>query len=196
MGRGSVVDDRTGGQNTTAALLARVQAGDARARAALVARMEPLLRRFARARVPPALRHQEDTGDLIQRTWLRVLEKLPMISPREPGAFFAYLRTVLINALRETLRRDGRSPIAAGVDIDTVAAVPDASVSVDDWLEYERSLERLDPPTRALVLMRYEFGMSFGEIGAELGEPADTVRMRLHRAMARLAGAVGDAGAG
>jgi RNA polymerase sigma-70 factor (ECF subfamily) len=190
------VDDRTGGQNTTAALLVRVQAGDARARAALVARMEPLLRRFARARVPPALRHQEDTGDLIQRTWLRVLEKLPTISPREPGAFFAYLRSVLINALREALRRDDRSPFAAGVDIDAVAAVHDTQVSVDDWLEYERSLERLDPPTRALVLMRYEFGMSFGEIGAEIGERADTVRMRLNRAMERLAGAIGDAGTG
>lgn len=182
----------TAGQNTTAVLLERVHAGDPKARAALVARVEPLLRAFARARVPQALRHAEDTGDLIQRTWLAVLERLPSIAPRERGAFFAYLRAALVNALRESLRRQARSPIDAQADPDLALALGDGAAGIEDWLEYERSLERLDPATRALVLMRYEFGMSFGEIGAELGESADTVRMRLNRAMARLAGAISD----
>ncbi len=35
--------------------------------------------------------------------------------------------------------------------------------------------------------MRYEFGMSFAEIAAELGETADGVRMKLNRAIARMA---------
>jgi DNA-directed RNA polymerase specialized sigma24 family protein len=37
--------------------------------------------------------------------------------------------------------------------------------------------------------MRFEFGMSFVEIAEELGESSDGVRMKLNRALARMAGA-------
>lgn len=177
----------TGGQNTTAALLRGAQDGDGRARAALVHRMEPLLRRFAHARLPPDLRRHEDTGDLVQRTWLRVLERLPQIRPDAPGAFFAYLRTALVNGLRESLRRDGAAPVTAGAE--WVERIPvESGLALEDCVEYERSLDRLDPGARALVLMRFEFGMSFSEIGAELDAAPDAVRMRLRRALLRMAG--------
>jgi RNA polymerase sigma-70 factor (ECF subfamily) len=178
--------------HTTAILLHRIRGGDSFARSALVARVGPLLQRFARGRVPQLLRHQQDTADLLQITWLRVLERLPEIHTESPGDFFAYLRTVLINALRETLRRQGASPvIGPGGEDDAAAsaALPAAEVEPDDWLAYEQSLQRLEPAYRALVLMRFEFGMSFAEIAAELGESADGVRMKLNRAIARLAGA-------
>ena len=60
--------DSTVGQHTTAFLLDRIRGGDARAREALVARIEPLLRRFAHGRMPQLLRHQQDTADLVQVT--------------------------------------------------------------------------------------------------------------------------------
>ncbi|MCG6118579.1 MAG: sigma-70 family RNA polymerase sigma factor [Aquimonas sp.] len=178
--------------NTTAFLLQRIRDGDSAARSALVARIGPLLQRFARGRVPQLLRHQHDTADLLQITWLRVLERLPQIRTDSPDDFFAYLRTVLINALRETLRRRGASPvIGPGGEDDAAAsaALPTAEVDPDDWLAYEQSLQRLEPAHRALVLMRFEFGMSFAEIAAELGESADGVRMKLNRAIARMASA-------
>jgi RNA polymerase sigma factor (sigma-70 family) len=179
--------------NTTAALLRRAHHGDARARADLVARVEPLLRRFAQARLPQHLRRSEDTGDLLQRTWLRTLEILPSIEPREPGAFFAYLRTALVNALRESLRRDARSPLEAR-EIDESLPFATDALPVEDWIEYEHSLARLSDAERGLVVMRFEFGMSFVEIGDELGEKADTVRVRLARTLARLAGGSRDDG--
>lgn len=37
--------------------------------------------------------------------------------------------------------------------------------------------------------MRFEFGMSFVEIADELGESHDGVRMKINRAIARMAGA-------
>lgn len=186
--------ESTATQHTTAALLGRIRGGDERARADLVARVEPLLRRFAHGRVPQLLRHQEDTADLVQLTWLKALDKLDQIEPREPGAFFAYLRTVLINALRESLRRHGRSPVVAGGDVEAVveSVLPAANVDPDDWLAYEQSLAALAPEHRGLVLMRFEFGMSFAEIAQELGESADGVRMKLNRAIARMAGAASD----
>ncbi len=60
-------------QHTTAWLLDRARGGDRGARSALVARIEPLLRRFAHGRIPQLLRHREDTGDLVQLTWAKVL---------------------------------------------------------------------------------------------------------------------------
>ncbi len=183
------MSDSTAAQHTTASLLNRVRDGDMAARTALIARVEPLLRRFAHGRVPQQLRHQEDTGDLVQLTWLKVLDRLPSIEVHEPGAFFAYLRTVLINALRDSLRREGRSPVQGdGEVVDAVAAVlPVNQTDPDDWLIWEQSLSILAPYYRGLVLMRFEFGMSFAEIGVELGESSDGVRMKLNRAIARMA---------
>ncbi len=185
------MSEATLGQHTTALLLGRIRDGDPEARVALVARIEPLLRRFAHGRVPQLLRHQEDTADLVQLTWLKVIDKLDVIEPREPGAFFAYLRTVLLNALRESLRRHGRSPIDAGSDVGEAvqSVLPAANVDPDDWVAWEQALAALSPEHRGLVLMRFEFGMSFGEIAAELGESPDGVRMKLNRALARMAGA-------
>jgi RNA polymerase sigma factor (sigma-70 family) len=133
------------------------------------------------------LRHEQDTADLVQLTWLRVLDKLDGITLSVPGDFFSYLRTVLLNALREALRRHGRSPVDARVDAEDLA-LPAEHVAPEDWLAYEQALESLPPEQRVLVLMRFEFGMSFAEIAAEYGETPDAMRMRVNRAIARIAG--------
>lgn len=178
--------------HTTAWLLDRIREGDTDARKTLIERVQPLLQRFAHGRVPRQLRPQEDTADLVQITWLKVLDKLELIDSREPGTFFAYLRAVLINALRESLRRHRRSPQAANDGVndsgdEVLASLPAANVELDDWLAWEQSLAVLSPAHRGLILMRFEFGMSFAEIGAELGESADGVRMKLNRTIARMA---------
>ena len=171
-------------EHTTAWLLGRIREGDDRARVDLVTRIEPLLRRFARGRLPARLRSQQDTADLIQLTWLKVLDKLEAIEVEEPGAFFAYLRTVLVNALRESLRRHARSPVQPAAEVELVAN----DVDLDDWLAWEQSLAVLSPEQRSLVLMRFEFGMSFLEMARELGQSPDGVRMKVNRVIARMAG--------
>lgn len=179
-------------QHTTQMLLARVRAGDSHARTQLVQRVEPLLRRFARGRLPQMLRHEQDTADLLQRTWLNVLDRLDGIALARPGDFFAYLRTVLLNALRESLRRQAVSPVRAGGDLTVHEdLLPASGAAVEDWIAYEQMLAALPDELRTLLLMRFEFGMSFAEIGAELGEAPDTVRMRVKRAIERVV-AVGD----
>lgn len=182
--------ESTAAFHTTGLLLHRIRGGDAQARAQLAARIEPLLRRFARGRIPQLLRHQQDTGDLVQTAWLRVLERIELLHTEHAGDFFAYLRAVLVNALCETLRRQGRAPVLApGGERDAAESslLPADQVPVEDWLEYEQALARLNPDCRALVLMRFEFGMSFQEIASELGESPDGVRMKLKRALARMA---------
>lgn len=180
---------------TTQLLLGAVRAGDPKARERLIARIEPLLMRFARGRVPQFLRYEQDTSDLMQSTWLRVLDRLDHIALQRPGDFFAYVRTTLVNALREALRKHGRAPLARDGSEHAGAedSLPAAGVELEDWLSYEQALARLSPEARNLVLMRFEFGMSFGEIGIELGESPDAVRMRLTRALAGMARGEGNA---
>lgn len=181
-----VVLDQSTDTSTTAVLMHRIQSGDAAAKAMLIARLQPLLRQFAHTRMPAQLRRTEDTADLVQRTWLRVLDKLQTLQPREPGALFAYLRVALINDLRDALRQQERHPmITENGDYAAMLAVDD-SVSLEDMTEYERCLHRLTPELRNLVIMRFEFGMSFPEIARELEEREDAVRMRLNRALQQI----------
>jgi RNA polymerase sigma factor (sigma-70 family) len=170
--------------NTTSILLQQIRSGNSVARAQLVARLQPLLTRFAHGRLPKLLRHEQDTLDLVQSTWLKVLDKLGQIDCPEPGMFFSYLRTVLLNGLRESLRRHARAPFDAQ---ELPENLPAADADPADWLAYEQLLQQLEPPYQMLVTMRFEFGMSFVEMADELHESADGVRMKLGRALARMA---------
>lgn len=174
-------------QHTTLFLLDRIRAGDGGARADLVRRVQPLLQRFARGRVPSLLRHEQDTADLLQLTWLKVLDKLDGIRVDEPGDFFSYLRSVLLNALREALRRQQRSPIDAAGSDAVIGNVAAESIDVADWVAYEHALAQLPEAQRVLLQMRFEFGMSFVEIAAEFDEKPDAIRMRVNRAVQRIA---------
>ncbi len=179
----------TSDSHTTAQLLNHIRDGDLGARELLIARIEPLLRNFAHGRVPQMLRHQQDTADMMQVTWLKVLDKLPNIQVHERGAFFAYLRQVLVNALRDALRAQARTPVMeSDAGENTLQSVVSAeNVSAQDWLAYEQALQKLPEESRHAVVMRFEFGMSFIEMGLELNQPPDRIRMRVTRALVQMA---------
>lgn len=81
-------------------------------------------------------------------TRVKVRGKLDSIDAREPGALFAYLRAVLINALRESLRREAAGPIASGSAlIDVVEASMPAHVDPSDWQRTSRRLRDCHPST-------------------------------------------------
>ena len=175
--------------HTTAQLLKDIRDGDLGARGRLIARIEPLLRNFAHGRVPQMLRHQQDTADMMQVTWLKVLDKLPRIQVQERGAFFAYLRQVLVNALRDALRAQARTPDIVADDGENAlqSVVSAENISAQDWLAYEQALHKLPEEFRHAVVMRFEFGMTFVEMGLELNQSPDSVRMRVSRALVLMA---------
>jgi RNA polymerase sigma factor (sigma-70 family) len=51
----------------------------------------------------------------------------------------------------------------------------------------EMALAGLRPDQRAAIVLRYEHGLSFGDIGAVLGVPEATARSHVHRARKELA---------
>ncbi len=185
---------------TTALLLTRLRAGDRLAAELLVRRVEPLLRRWAHGRLPAQLRDVSDTADLVQLALMRVLARIDRFDPAHAGAFYAYLRQTLLNALRDALRerrlqpeRDDEAvlellPAASGSALET-------ALGREGAIAYEQALQRLPPHHQALVVMRFEFGMSFPEIGAELDESADGVRIKLQRVLRKMSELLHDADA-
>src|SRR5690606_37293655 len=184
---------------STATLIGRIHAGQAQARDELFARCLPMLRRFARGRLPAGRRDLAETEDLVQLTLMRALSRLDDFQANARGAFFAYLRTVMLNAVREELRRQQRHPHADGEPDQMLAAAAcgDADAASDSVVAnaigsetlaaYEKALAELDEHQRQAVILRVEFDLSYAEIALELECPsADAARMQVTRALRRL----------
>lgn len=176
---------------TTVALLERIRGGDARAREDLYRRFAPALRAWARGRLPAAARDRLDTDDLVQISLARSLERLREFEPRRDGAFLAYLRRILINVIRDEVRRVSRLP---GRE-DLTEALPDGGPTPLDRAlgrdlldRYEEALEKLPEEDREAVILRVELGFSYPEVARAIGSPSpNAARMRIVRALMALA---------
>lgn len=176
---------------STTELLERAQQGEDAARELLFGRCRPLLRRWARGRLPGFARDLADTDDIVQTTLLRAYGNLERFEQRESGSFLAYLRTIMLNVVKEELRRHGRRPEeterldAANDGADVVLQ----NVMRQDTLDrYEQALAQLGAAQRQAVVLRLEFGLSFPELALELGSPSsNAVRMQVSRSLVQLA---------
>src|SRR5262245_8441727 len=91
-------------------LLSQARAGDRRALDVLFARYTPALRRWAHGRLPSWARDIADTDDMVQEALIRTFKRLDAFEYEAEGGLHAYLRQVLLNRIREELRRSGRRP--------------------------------------------------------------------------------------
>ncbi len=176
---------------TTALLLGRARSGDETARNRLFARYIPILTRWAHQRMPRNARDLAETGDLVQITLMRALGRLDAFEPRGEGAFLGYLRQILLNAIRDEIRRAAAraapAPLHDGIADPGPSALEEA-VGRDAMRRYEAGLARLTPAQREAVLLKVEMGFTNAEIAEALGKPSvDAVRMLLARALVDLA---------
>ena len=178
---------------STASLVRRAHGGDHDARDELIAQCVPRLKRWARGRLPNPARGPADTEDLVQTTVIRTLNRLDHIRPGGSGSFLAYMRQVLLNAIRDEIRKHGRRPGHTSLG-DGTGELTDVGGPLRDPMvvtAYEEALDTLSPALRDAVILRVEFGMTFPEIAAELGlASANTARMRVSRALVELSEAM------
>lgn len=176
---------------STAVLLQRIRGGDESARERLLARYLPLLRRWAHGRMPAKARGFADTDDLVQITLLRVLKQLERFEPRHEGAFLAYLRRILINAMRNEIARSATrgQQEEVGEDMRDPGPSPLESVLGRDMLDrYEAAFATLGEEQQEAVFMRVEMGLTYEQIAEAMDKAsANTARMICARAIARLA---------
>jgi RNA polymerase sigma-70 factor (ECF subfamily) len=176
---------------STATLLLRVREGDRDASERVMARCLPLLRSWAHGRLPHARRDVADTDDLVQVTLMRVLKHLDAFQSSGSGSLLAYMRQILLNEVRGELRkrevRGLQVPIEEQAWRDDGDSVLSHLVGAERMQAYDAAIAALPRAQQELVVMRLEFGLDYAEIGLETGASANTVRMRISRALERMA---------
>jgi RNA polymerase sigma factor (sigma-70 family) len=178
-------------RETSMTLLARAQAGDQDALNTLLDRYRPRLHRWARGRLPNWARDLADTHDLVQETLVQAFKKVEGFEVRGDGAFQAWLRQILLNRIRQEIRRASRRPAADELDTQVEDEQPsplETAVGREALGRYEDALSKLTPADREIVIARVELGQSNEEIAQAFGKPsANAARMAVERALLRLA---------
>jgi len=186
----------TASADSTQQLLHRIRAGDVAARERLLARYLPMLRRWAHGRLPAYARDLGDTDDLVQATVLRALGQLDRFEYAGDGCFLGYLRHVLLNVLRNEIRRSstrgGNAELIDTLADDGAESPLEATIGRERVRRYEAALAALPQRSQELVVMRIEFGLDYEDIADETGMSRDAIRMAIKRAVADLARTMGD----
>jgi len=174
----------------TTQLLAQARDGDRAARDRLFARFLPRLEAWSHRRLPHSARGLADTDDLVQVTLVRALNRLHAFEPQREGAFLSYLRTILLNVVREEIRRSRPLLRHEEPGEDLVAhsrSQLEVLIGAETLERYEEGLVRLSDEQREAVILRLEFGYSHAEIAEALGKPSpDAARMVIARAFMTL----------
>lgn len=173
--------------DSTLTLLERAREGDRAALERIAGRYLPELTRFAHGRLPAAARGMGDTGDLVQVAVVRMLGQIGRFKPGFRGSLGAYLRCIVLNLIRDAIRRLHRRPVTETLSPDLPA--PDADplqgmIRNENLERYEAALAGLPGDWRTAFVMRFEMGMSYREIAEDLGRPSeDAARKLVQRAL-------------
>lgn len=138
-----------------------------------------------------------DAADATQEVYVRVVRSV--LGFRAEATFGTWLHRVTVNVCATALRRRGdvraRGQVA-GATAFAVPGSPDVLASQDDTegrvaeLDQARrvaaAIADLSPDARAVVVLRDVHGLSTKEAAAVLGIKEGAVKVRLHRAHARL----------
>ena len=155
---------------------------------------EPLIEALARPAYRLAVYMSRDptlAQDIVQEAFVRVLESPN--TPRDPKAFRAYLYRVVLNLVRDHHRRQSRW---AALRIFT-APPPDPADEVQHHhrdAALARAMRRLDRAQREAVYLRFFEDASYEEIGRMLSRREASVRVLVHRALAKLRESLGQDG--
>lgn len=181
---------RTPPEDTTS-LIHRAQTGDETALEELCARYHPRLFRWATGRLPSKARSLIDTSDVVQDTLVKTIRGIGDFKVHSPGAFPAYLRTAILNRIKDELRRAVVKPEIGSLDgreEDDSPSPLEQIIGKDQIDQYEHALGLLEKDDQAAIFLRIELEMSYPDLAEALDKPSpDAARMAVNRALVRLA---------
>jgi len=169
-------------------LIRRAQAGDVRAFEALVQAHIPRLRRFAKS----FAHGSSDADDLAQEALIKIYRSLR--SYRFESSFATWMYRVTKNAFMDAWRHNAsldRAASAAGIDWAGDAHAPAPDVVLLQAEKRERlwsAIRSVSAEFRSVLVLCDVEGMSMSEVAAIEKLPEGTVKSRLHRGRAQLAG--------
>lgn len=152
----------------------RAQAGDDRARSALLSKMEPMLRGYFIKRIGK----QTEVDDLVQNTLLRVHKGLEDLE--KPGSLKSFAMKAALFELQDYYR--GRYDMKERLynpEMPPDQSDPDRSGG--DRIDVERALEALSPKARRIMELR-EYGYRYREIAQMIDTTEAAIKMQVKRA--------------
>ena len=130
-------------------------------------------------------RNRHAAEDAVQSTFLTAIEAKDSWDAARP--LLPWLLGLLANRVRENRRRDARAPEAERVTVAAGERDPAELAEHGEFgVAFRAALQRIAEPFRTALERHLVHGHAAHEIAAELGVPAGTVRMRLHRGLDQL----------
>jgi RNA polymerase sigma-70 factor, ECF subfamily len=169
-------------KTSTAELLAAVAAGDREALKSVYRAHSARLFGIALA----ILRDRPAAADALQEAFVRIWQRARRFAPAR-GDADAWLASVVRHAALDIARGRGReatSDDSRGPPVDPDAL--DALAATEPGTRLRDSLRRLEPKSRAAVVLGFVHGLSYGELTTRLNEPAGTARTMARRGLASI----------
>jgi RNA polymerase sigma-70 factor, ECF subfamily len=139
------------------------------------------------------LGRRDGVDDLVQETWLRVLERGSSYdghSRFEPW-LFRVARNLAVDAMRKrrTLSLDAADDDDGRVPPSPASNEPSPytlAARTEDAQRLAHSLQTLEPVYREVLVLRFQEDLSLQEISAIVGAPVSTIASRIYRGLATL----------
>jgi RNA polymerase sigma-70 factor (ECF subfamily) len=142
-----------------------------------------------------------EIDDIVQEVVLDVLRYGPRFRVANRAQFRALVARIAANVIRDEHRwqsarcrgfsRERPMPSSSVLVLDPAVATPQrppSAAAADEHRAWVRlALEFMEPEDRRVILLREWEQLQFDEIGARMGLPGNTARMRYKRALPRLA---------
>ncbi len=167
--------------------------GNDAALAVLIDRYMPSVYNYARRMCGNDTEAQDIAQDALVKVWINIKK-----FNNERASFKTWLWRIVRNTTFDSLRKHAHAhtPFSnfdteeGNTIIDTASdELPmqdELFAQAEDAEMLEKALQKLSPPARDMLLLRYKESMTFEEIGATLGEPTNTVKSRHRRALESL----------
>ena len=163
------------------------------------------VRRIVRFRMGPELRHQLESMDLVQEALFEAVKDLEDFRYSSEGDFLRWLSSIVENTIRDNVdrmhaaKRDVRRQISLdrlasptnhpGLDahIPVATTTPSVVLSLrEDLDKLEKSMDKLKPQYREVLVLAKIEGLSCKEIAARQNKNPAAVAMSLSRAIVAL----------
>jgi RNA polymerase sigma factor (sigma-70 family) len=184
----------------TVELILKARTGDSASIEALLQRCLPALKRRAHNQLPSYARGYMDTDDLVQEAALKVIQHLDTFEPRFVGAMQAYLVQLVINRIRDEVRRVSRRGVSMELPEDAPAnerSPLELAIAAQTYERYREALRSLNSRDRQIAVARVELQWTPAEIAEHFRfRTYDGARMATSRALERLADHLKIAGIG
>lgn len=143
------------------------------------------------------LRHRDESEELTQAVFVRVVDQFSRGKYREEGRFEPWLFRIAMNLVRDRVRRLSTGPrIVGGGDgepFDSGQVSPGGRAlgharaeRPEESVALRAAMDRLPEADREVLTLRHFGGLGFREIAESLGQPVGTLLARHHRAVAKL----------